>query len=107
MTGQQEGEVTGVRYLAQRAAGYNDNSMNAEVVDGMNILAVRDAVLRGSALCRSGQGPVVLECKTYRWMGHSLSDQCNAYRSKAEEEAWKKKDSIESFGRQLLTYQIA
>jgi len=106
MTGQQEGEVTGVRYLAQRASGYNENCMNSEVVDGMNILAVRDAVLRGSELCRSGQGPVVIECKTYRWMGHSLSDKCTAYRSKTEEEAWRMKDPIEGFACQLIEAEI-
>jgi len=102
MSGQQEGEVTGVRHLAQRAAGYNKHNMNAEVVDGMNLLAVRDAVLRGVRLCRNGEGPVVIECKTYRWIGHSLSDDCSGYRSKAEEEAWKDKDPIKTFASQLL-----
>ncbi len=102
MTGQQEGEVTGVQYLAQRAAGYNDHKMNAEVVDGMNMLAIRDAVLRGSELCRSGQGPVVTECKTYRWMGHSLSDACVSYRSCDEEKAWKMKDPVKGFASQLV-----
>jgi 2-oxoisovalerate dehydrogenase E1 component len=102
MTGQQEGEVTGVKYLAQRAAGYNEENMNAEVVDGMNILAVRDAVLRASKLCRNGRGPVVIECETYRWMGHSLSDSCAAYRSKEEEEAWKSRDPVKSFSRELI-----
>jgi 2-oxoisovalerate dehydrogenase E1 component len=102
MTGQQENEVTGVRYLAQRAAGYDENNMNAEVVDGMNVLAVRDAILRASGICRNGRGPVVVECKTYRWMGHSLSDSCAAYRSKTEEETWKLKDPVQSFACQLI-----
>ncbi|MEA2063556.1 MAG: dehydrogenase E1 component subunit alpha/beta [Gemmatimonadota bacterium] len=102
MTGQQAGEVTGVRYLAQRAAGYNDCSMHAEVVDGMDPLAVRDAVGRAAGLCRTGSGPVVVECQTYRWMGHSLSDQRAAYRSRREEEAWQQKDPLETFAGRLI-----
>jgi 2-oxoisovalerate dehydrogenase E1 component len=102
MTGQQKGEVTGVEYLSQRAAGYNEVNMNAEVVDGMDLLAVRDAVRRGAEICRDGKGPVVIECETYRWMGHSLSDLCTAYRSKDEEEAWKAKDPVKGFACQLV-----
>ncbi|MFQ6099348.1 MAG: thiamine pyrophosphate-dependent dehydrogenase E1 component subunit alpha, partial [Armatimonadota bacterium] len=101
MTGQQVGEVTGVRYLAQRGAAYNDVNMNAEVVNGMDVLAVRDAVLRAAQKCRAGKGPVLLEALTYRYMGHSLSDNCTAYRSKQEEEAWKAHDAIERFTRQI------
>jgi len=102
MTGQSVGEVTGVRYLAQRGMGYNEESMHAEVVDGMNLLAVRDAVQRAAELCRQGKGPVLLECLTYRYFGHSLSDNRMSYRTKEEETAWLQKDPIEQFQCELV-----
>jgi 2-oxoisovalerate dehydrogenase E1 component len=102
MTGQEVGEVTGVRYLAQRAAGYDDENMNAEVVNGMDILAVRDAVGRAAEKCRGGEGPVLLECMTYRYMGHSLSDSGETYRSPEEEAAWRREDCIERYSERLV-----
>jgi 2-oxoisovalerate dehydrogenase E1 component len=102
MTGQQFPEVTGVRYLAQRGAGYNGVNMHAEVVDGMNVLAVYDTVFRAAEKCRSGEGPVLLECLTYRYQGHSLSDPRTSYRSTAEEKSWKERDPIASFRAQLV-----
>ncbi len=102
MTGQQYLEVTGVQHLAQRGAGYNKANMNAEAVDGMNVLAVYDAVRRASEKCRKGEGPVLLECMTYRYMGHSLSDKRTSYRSPEEEKAWKEKDPLQHFHTQLV-----
>ncbi len=106
MTGQQVGEVTGVRYLAQRAAGYNDVNMHAEVVNGMDVFAVRDAVSRAAEKCRNKQGPVMLECLTYRYMGHSLSDQRTSYRSEREEQAWRALDPIEQLKNALLAENV-
>ncbi len=102
MTGQQRGEVCGVEYLARRGAGYNDENMHAEVVNGMDVLAVWDAVTRAAELCRNKQGPVLLECLTYRYMGHSLSDQRVKYRTLEEESAWRACDAIECYQRQLV-----
>lgn len=107
MTGQQRGEVTGVRYLAQRGAGYNSCNMHAEVVNGMSVLAVRDAVTRAAKLCREGKGPVLLECMTYRYMGHSLSDDRTTYRTKGEEKAWQDIDPIETYKQALLDAGVA
>lgn len=101
MTGQQYSEVTGVRYLAQRGAGYNAEAMHAEVVDGMNVLAVHDAVSRAAETCRTGGGPVLLECMTYRYLGHSLSDPRTSYRTPEEEKAWKDRDAIQRFRAEL------
>ncbi|MBN1350045.1 dehydrogenase E1 component subunit alpha/beta [candidate division KSB1 bacterium] len=101
MTGQQAPEVTGIDYLAQRGAGYDKKNMNAEVVDGMNVLAVHDAIRRAAEKCRTGSGPALVECMTYRYMGHSLSDKRTSYRTPAEETAWKEKDAVEQFRRQL------
>ena len=106
MTGQQVGEVTGISDLAQRGAGYNEVNMHAEVVNGMDAYAVRDAVLRATELCRSGEGPVLIESKTYRYMGHSLSDNCTAYRSKDEEKAWQDIDPIAHIKRALVDHGV-
>jgi 2-oxoisovalerate dehydrogenase E1 component len=102
MTGRADDEVAGVRRLAERAAGFADNRMHAEVVNGMDALAVREAVLRGAKLCREGQGPVLIEADCYRYWGHSLSDPRNEYRTKEEEAAWKAIDPIETYKKELL-----
>ena len=102
MTGRADDEVSGVRRLAQRAAGFAENAMHAEVVNGMNVLAVRDAVLRAAKLCREGKGPVLIEADCYRYWGHSLSDPRNEYRTKEEEAAWKAIDAIEAYKKELI-----
>ena len=102
MTHRSRDEVMGVRNLARRAAGFADNNMHAEVVNGMDVLAVRDAVLRAAALCRRGQGPVLLDVNTYRYYGHSLSDPRNEYRTREEEAAWKEVDPIKTLKAQLI-----
>ncbi len=102
MTGQQCQEVTGVQYLAQRGAGYRADNIHAEVVNGMHVLAVHDAVRRAAEKCRAGEGPVLLECMTYRYYGHSLSDKRTSYRTTAEEKAWRDLDAIQSFEQALI-----
>jgi 2-oxoisovalerate dehydrogenase E1 component len=102
MTHRTDDEVMGVRRIARRATGFADDNLHAEIVNGMDALAVREAVLRAADLCRKGQGPVLLECDTYRYWGHSLSDPRNEYRTKDEESAWKSIDPIETFRAQLL-----
>jgi 2-oxoisovalerate dehydrogenase E1 component len=101
MTGQQRGEVTGAEFLARHGAAYNAVNMHAEVVDGMNVLAVRDAVSRAAEIARPG-APVLLECLTYRYMGHSLSDKRTTYRTDEEEKAWRECDCIERYRAQLI-----
>ena len=102
MTHRTDEEVMGIRHLARRAAGFAENNMHAEVVNGMDVLAVRDAVRRAAAICRSGDGPVLLEVSTYRYYGHSLSDPRNEYRTRDEEAAWRAVDPIERLKRQLV-----
>ena len=102
MTGQQAGEVTGIDHLARRGFAFASDGMHAEVVCGMDVLAVRDATTRAIELCRSGDGPVLLEVMTYRFWGHSLSDQ-QRYRSKTEVAAWQAQDAITRLERQLIT----
>ncbi|MBA3236562.1 MAG: pyruvate dehydrogenase [Chloroflexi bacterium] len=107
MTHRTDDEVMGVTYLARRAAGFAENNMHAEVVNGMDVLAVRDAVRRAAELCRSGQGPVLIEASTYRFYGHSLSDPRNEYRTREEESAWRAIDPVERLREQLLETGVA
>jgi len=102
MTHRTDDEVMGVERLARRAAGFADNNLHAEMVNGMDVLAVRNAVQRAARICRDGHGPAFLEIDTYRYWGHSLSDPRNEYRTREEEAAWKAIDAIDSYKRQLL-----
>ena len=102
MTHRSDDEVMGVEHIARRPAGFADNNMHSEIVNGMNVLAVRDAVLNAARLCREGKGPVFLDVNCYRYWGHSLSDPRNEYRTKEEEAAWKAMDPIQAFKKELL-----
>jgi 2-oxoisovalerate dehydrogenase E1 component len=75
--------------------------MHAERIDGYNPLAVADAILRKKEVLASGDGPVLLDTVTYRYSGHSPSDQ-SSYRERAEVEAWKEQDPIVHFAAGLL-----
>ncbi|MGH2455439.1 MAG: alpha-ketoacid dehydrogenase subunit alpha/beta [Candidatus Limnocylindria bacterium] len=102
MTHRTDEEVMGVRHLARRGAGFATNNMHAEVVNGMDVLAVRDAMLRSAERCRKGDGPVLIEASTYRYYGHSLSDPRNEYRTREEEMAWRATDPIALLKRQIV-----
>ena len=102
MTHRTDEEVMGVPYLAQRAWGFAENGMHAEVVNGMDVLAVRDAVRRATERCRAGEGPVLIEASVYRYYGHSLSDPRNEYRTREEEAAWRDVDPVARLRAQLL-----
>ncbi len=88
--------------IADRACAYN---MPGEVVDGMDVLAVRTAVGRAVERARQGKGPSLIECQTYRWYGHSRSDP-RAYRTKQEEADWKARDPIPRFAAWLLDNDV-
>jgi len=83
-------KASAVPNAADRAAAYG---IPGEVVDGMDVLAVREAVMRAVDRARAGGGPTLLECKTYRFYGHARSDPA-AYRSREEEAAWRARDPI-------------
>jgi pyruvate dehydrogenase E1 component alpha subunit len=75
--------------------------MPADMVDGMSPEAVHEAVARAVKRAREGGGPTLLEMKTYRYKGHSMSDP-QKYRSKDEVEEYKEKDPIEHCKQVLL-----
>jgi 2-oxoisovalerate dehydrogenase E1 component len=102
MTHRTDDEVMGIQHLARRGAGFAENNMNAEVVNGMDVLAVRDAVKRAANVCRSGGGPVLVEASTYRFYGHNLSDPRTEYRTKEEESRWRAVDAIARLKGQLV-----
>ena len=74
-----------------------------EEVNGMDVLAVKDAGERAVAHCRAGKGPYILEVMTYRYRGHSMSDPAK-YRTREEvQEMREKRDAIEQVRQMLLT----
>ena len=86
-----------------RAAAYG---LPGEVADGNDVLAVYEAAGRAIERARSGSGPTLLECRTYRLCGHSRSDP-RTYRTKAEEEEWAGRDPIKRMGEHLLAQGLA
>ena len=83
-------KVSKLPNVADRACAYG---IPGEIVDGMDALAVRGAVEKAVERARQGQGPSIVEAKTYRYFGHSHSDP-RAYRTKEEEQAYKDRDPI-------------
>jgi 2-oxoisovalerate dehydrogenase E1 component len=83
--------------LVDRAAGYG---MPGELVDGNDVLAVRDACGRAAARARGGRGPTLLECKTFRMRGHEEASG-NDYVPAADIAAWVARDPIDRFEARL------
>ncbi len=106
MGGQTRGETMGYTFPARLGAGFKPDAWNAERVDGYNPLAVIDAFRRKKALLEQKLGPALLDVVTYRYSGHSPSDQ-SSYRTKEEIEAWQKEDCIVAFGNKLIEAGVA
>ena len=106
MTGQQRGEVTAVDFLAERGLGYNKAGMHAEVINGMDVMAVLDGTKRAAEIVRNGEGPVLLEYWTCRYKGHSLSDDTKAYRSDEEFQSWSCVDPLLFFSNKMMEADI-
>jgi len=83
--------------ISQKACAYE---IAAEFVDGMDVLAVREATLRAIERARKNYLPTLLEVRTYRFMGHSMSDPGN-YRTRAEIERYQERDPLKLFSASL------
>ena len=84
----------------ERGAAYG---IKGEEVDGMDVLAVKEAGQRAVEICRAGKGPYILEIKTYRYRGHSMSDPAK-YRTREEVQKMRdERDPIEAVRSMLLT----
>jgi TPP-dependent pyruvate/acetoin dehydrogenase alpha subunit len=91
--------------IALRAANYD---MPGVVVDGNDVFEVHNAAIKAVRRARAGEGPSLIECKTYRWRGHHEGDpnQGRRYRTSEEIDSWKKKDPIERMAANLLTDKV-
>ncbi len=89
--------------IADRAAAYD---MPGVVVDGNDVLAVHEAVGEAVKRARRGEGPTLVECKTYRWRGHFEGDACT-YRCTEELNEWMAKDPIPRFEEKLVESGLA
>jgi acetoin:2,6-dichlorophenolindophenol oxidoreductase subunit alpha len=92
-----------VRNVAERAVAY---AMPGVVVDGNNFAEVAEASFRAVERARRGDGPTLIESKTYRIRGHSRSDR-NLYRTKEEIESWRKRDPIQLLEAELESLGLA
>jgi acetoin:2,6-dichlorophenolindophenol oxidoreductase subunit alpha len=91
-----------VENVADRAPAYN---MPGVIIDGNKLADVAEAMAIATERARKGDGPTLIECKTYRTRGHSRSDR-NKYRTKEEIEEWKLRDPIPQFVGELIAHGI-
>ena len=94
--------TTNIKDLAERGSAYG---IPAEVVDGNDVIAVNKAAANAIERARKGDGPTILELKTYRIGGHSRNDACG-YRTREEEAEWAKQDAITRFRQCLIKEQV-
>jgi TPP-dependent pyruvate/acetoin dehydrogenase alpha subunit len=92
-------EAMAIEDIAQMAASY---AMPGIIVDGNDVEAVCHAVMDAVERARAGEGPSLIECKTYRWREHSEMEPPSNYRPKEEVEAWKAKDPVLRYEKKLL-----
>jgi len=88
--------------IADRAIGYGIPGI---VVDGMDVIAVYEAAGEAVARARRGEGPSLIEAKTYRFRGHFEGDS-GTYRPKEEIEEWLKRDPLKLFEEKLLEMKV-
>jgi pyruvate dehydrogenase E1 component alpha subunit len=89
--------------LAQKALAYGFDGVQ---VDGNDILAVYAAAEAAVARARSGGGPTLIECVTYRMAVHTTADDPKRYRTEAEVESWRQRDPITRFQKYLVAKKI-
>jgi pyruvate dehydrogenase E1 component alpha subunit len=90
--------------VASRAQAYGIPGVQ---VDGQDVLAVYEKAGEAVERARQGKGPTLLECLTYRFLGHHVGDPGTTYRSKEEVEAWKQRDPIQKLREKALASKWA
>jgi 2-oxoisovalerate dehydrogenase E1 component alpha subunit len=93
-----------VKDVASRAEGYG---MPGVVVDGNDVLACYDAMKQAHDRARNGDGPTLIECKTYRFLPHTSDDDDKSYRSREEVQEHKDYDPLIRFGAYLKQQELA
>ena len=96
-------ETLALSDVAARAAGYG---IPGVVVDGNNVMEVYEAAEAAVNRARAGQGPSLIECKTYRWRGHTERPGQEDPRPKEEIEEWRQRDPINRFATSLMNHGI-
>jgi TPP-dependent pyruvate/acetoin dehydrogenase alpha subunit len=96
--------ATGSKTIAERGKSYG---IPGVLVDGMNVIEVRNAAAQAVERARNKEGPSLLECRTYRFKGHGVYDTGLAYRTKEEVSEWTLKDPITRLGKMLIDQKIA
>ncbi|MBC7929690.1 MAG: pyruvate dehydrogenase (acetyl-transferring) E1 component subunit alpha, partial [Rubrivivax sp.] len=86
-----------LQHVSQKARAYD---LASEFVDGMDVLAVYEAMGRAAERARKDGSPTLIEVRTYRFMGHSMSDPGN-YRTRAEIEKYQERDPVKVFAESL------
>ena len=96
-------DVTSVKDIADRARGHD---MPGVVVNGNDVVEVYEATREAVERARKGDGPTLLECKTYRWEGHVVGEEAflgkRSYRPADEIEAWKKRCPLTGFEQRFV-----
>jgi pyruvate dehydrogenase E1 component alpha subunit len=92
-----------VKNVADRAAAY---SMPGFTVDGQDVLAVFEVAKKAIARARAGDGPTMIEVRTYRYRGHTAFDNPLTYRTKEEEDYWRKRDPLIIFRNRVLKEEM-
>lgn len=97
-------QSTSVKDISVRGAAYG---IPGVTVDGNDVVAVYDAFAAAKERALKGEGPSIIECKTYRWRGHWTGDP-EVYRTREDVEWWKtNKDPIKNFGEYLIENKLA
>ena len=96
--GTRQSQVRNVEDIADRGIGYGIPGL---AVDGNDVIAVYEASAEAAARARAGQGPTLIECKTYRWRTH-FEGEPDTYRPPEEVEAWLKREPIAAYRHRLV-----
>lgn len=99
-------DVTNTPDLAVRAQAYD---IPGVVVDGMDVIAVYEAAVEAVERARKGEGPTLIECKTYRWQGHHVGDPAiyRTRRSETEKEDWMARCPVATLKKEMIEAGIA